>query len=171
MSLGLKLYYLRTRIREVTQTKMARDLGIRQATISNIEQGLSQPSLPLLQSLCTYFDVTPTYLLDPDGPLELTPADRWSNRHGLATTGQYLEARENQVQRLGGGSFLIALVAGTAVYDAEAARARASGTSDLAEALRIESAKRRRAARVLRDELNAERHASRLRRRGARGGS
>lgn len=177
MSLGLKLYYLRTRVKKITQTVMAKDLGIRQATISNIEQGLSQPSLPLLRQLCEYFDVTPTYLLDDDGGLEAGEADKWSNRHGLATSGQYLEVPESALHELeskspNGKNYLIALLPGTPVYDEEAAKTRARhGSGDLIEAYRVELAKRRRTAKALRAQLDAERHASRLRRRGAKGAS
>ena len=169
MSLGLKLYYLRTRVKKVTQTVMARELKIRQATISNVEQGLSQPSLPLLRTLSEYFDVTPTYLLDEDGPIELTATDRWSNRRGLATAGQFLEVPKSAIHELDGDSSLVAMLPGTPVYDEAAARARATrNEADLAQAHRGEIARRTEMERELRSELETERYASRLRRRGGK---
>lgn len=169
MSLGLKLYYLRTRVKKVTQTTMAKDLRIRQATISNIEQGLSQPSLPLLRAFCRYFDVTPTYLLDEEGRIELGPSERWSHRHGLATTGQFLEVQANALQRLGNtDGYLVALLPGTPIYDEEAARKRATADeSELRQAYREELDARREREAELRRELEGERYASRMRRRGA----
>lgn len=169
MSLGLKLYYLRTRVKKVTQTTMAKDLRIRQATISNIEQGLSQPSLPLLRAFCRYFDVTPTYLIDEEGGIELGPSERWSHRHGLATAGQFLEVRANALQELDGtGSYLVAMLPGTPVYDEDAARKRAtSGATELQQAYEKELAERSTREADLRRELEGERYTSRMRRRGA----
>jgi len=168
MSLGLKLYYLRTRVKKVTQTVMAKDLKIRQATISNIEQGLSQPSLPLLRAFCRYFDVTPTYLLDEDGSLVTGPAVRWSGRHGLVGAGQYVEVPKKALLELPeSASCLVALLPGTPVYDEEAARARARGSrTDLTDAYKLEVARRRSETEELRRELESERRASRMRRRG-----
>lgn len=169
MSLGLKLYYLRTRIKKVTQTTMAKDLRIRQATISNIEQGLSQPSLPLLRAFCRYFDVTPTYLLDDEGGIELGPSQRWSHRQGLATTGHFLEVRANALQKLdNSATFLVALLPGTPIYDEDAARKRASASElELQQAYANEVDTRREREVALRRELEGERFASRMRRRGA----
>lgn len=168
MSLGLKLYFLRTRVKKVTQTTMAKDLRIRQATISNIEQGLSQPSLPLLRAFCRYFDVTPTYLLDEEGSIEISPAERWSQRRGLATSGQFLEVRPNALQKLDGSStYLVALLPGTPIYDEEAARKRATGdATEVQQAYASEVASRREREVELRRELEGERYASRMRRRG-----
>jgi DNA-binding XRE family transcriptional regulator len=166
MSPGLKLYYLRTRVKKVTQTVMAKELGVRQATISNIEQGLSQPSLPLLRELCRYFDVTPTYLLDDEGPLEVGAADRWSSRRGLITTGLYLEVPVADVRQLD-GSVLVAVRPGQAIFDEEAANARLrGGRGSLEETLRGEQARHRLQQKELQRALDAERQASRLRRRG-----
>jgi len=167
VSIGLKLYYLRSRSKQVTQTVMAKELGIRQATISNIEQDLSTPSLGLLLTLCKYFDVTPTFVLDDDGPLEPRPSDHWSNRHGLVTTGEYVEVPQSAVQNLG-SSYLITLEPGTLILDEDAARARASGMSEtqIAELSAIEKSKNQTKRNDLRRQLELERQASRLRRRG-----
>lgn len=169
MSLGLKLYYLRTRVKKVTQTTMSKDLRIRQATISNIEQGLSQPSLPLLRALCRYFDVTPTYLLDEEGAIELGPAERWSHRHGLASAGNFLEVRKNAVQAIDDAeSFLVAMLPGTPVYDEDAARKRLTSSSlELQNAFQSELDARLERETKLRRELEGERRASRMRRRGS----
>ena len=167
MSLGLKLYYMRTRAKKVTQTQMAKDLEIRQATISNIEQGISQPSLPLLKTLCRYFDVTPTYLLDEEGPVRPGPAERWTNRHGLISSGHYVEVPANTVHKLTPNTCLVALLPSTPIYDEEAMQQRVNGTTeDLVGAYRIEQTRRRSEAEQLRHELDSERRASRLRRRG-----
>ncbi len=165
-SLGLKLYYQRTRVKKATQMIMAKELGIRQATISNLEQDISQPSLPLLRVLCEYFDITPTYLLDPELPLDAGPGELWSNRQTLIGTGQYLEVTEKAIHGLKDGQQLVAILPGTVVYDEEAARMRANGHDDLAAKNKHEINARRRREEDLRKELENERHASRMRRRG-----
>ena len=76
----LKLYYLRTREKKMTQKKVATQLAIRQATLSNLEQGSSMPSLDILLKLCKFYNVTPTWLLDDKAPLVPTPNDRWTAR-------------------------------------------------------------------------------------------
>jgi len=166
MSLGLKLYYLRTRERQITQATMARELRVRQATISNLEQDISRPSLELLLALCRYFDVTPTWLLDDEGPLEPQASDRWSNRNGLTTTGQYLEVEARALHPLPGERFLVAMLPGTPILDEEAARIRATDGEDLESKLEVEQQRRRRQNRELRRELERERTTKRLRRRG-----
>ncbi|MFQ5506217.1 MAG: helix-turn-helix domain-containing protein [Planctomycetota bacterium] len=170
MSIGLKLYYLRSRVKKTTQTIMSKDLKIRQATISNIEQDLSLPSVPLLKTLCQYFDVTPTFLLDDEGPLQPRETDRWSTRHGRVSVGQYLEVPENAIHKLE-DSYLVAMLPGTTVYDEEAARSRASGSeqSQLEQANALEMARRKQEEIALRRELQVERQTSRLRRRGVPG--
>lgn len=168
MSLGLKLFYLRTRILKITQAVMAKDLGIRQATISNIEQDSSEPGLKLLRTFCEYFDVTPTYLLNDAGFLEPQASDRWSNRKGLVTTGQYLELKRNALHELPGKTFLVALLPGTPVYDEQSARVRAANTdsSDLVQAFRLEQSRRKHKQSELEKELREERSISRHRRKG-----
>lgn len=76
----LKLYYLRTREKKMTQKKVATELEIRQATLSNLEQGSSMPSLDILMKLCEFYNVTPTWLLDDSAPLCPTGNDRWAAR-------------------------------------------------------------------------------------------
>lgn len=76
----LKLYFLRTREKKMTQKKVATELAIRQATLSNLEQGSSMPSLDILMKLCEFYNVTPTWLLDDGAPLCPTANDRWTVR-------------------------------------------------------------------------------------------
>lgn len=168
MTLGLKLYYLRTREKKVTQSTLARELSIRQATISNLEQDMSKPGLDLLLSLCRYFDVTPTWLLDDDAHFEPQASDRWSNRRGLTTAGQYLEVEERALHPLQGNKFLVALLPGTSIYDESAARLRAQSgdESKLRELVDLDRQTRQKAQVTLRKELEAERITKRLRRRG-----
>lgn len=120
-----KLFYLRTRVRRQSQAAMAAALGLRQASISHFEQGLSAPSSTLLLELAKYFDVTPTYLLDDERGLVPAPTDRWSLRTALLTTGMWVEAPERALVTLPGGKVLCPLLAGEAFFDAEAAAARA----------------------------------------------
>ena len=83
----LKLYYLRTREKKMTQKKVATQLEIRQATLSNLEQGSSMPSLDILLKLCEFYNVTPTWLLDDKAPLVPTPNDRWTARDKVRGKG------------------------------------------------------------------------------------
>ncbi len=168
MTLGLKLYYLRTREKRVTQSTLAGELTIRQATISNLEQDLSKPGIDLLLKFCRYFDVTPTWLLDDESHSEPQASDRWTNRSGLTTAGQYLEIDEKALHPLQGKSYLVALLPGTPIYDEPAARLRAqSGDEDsLTEMLELDRQRREIAQVELRKELEAERTTKRLRRRG-----
>ncbi len=83
----LKLYYLRTREKKMTQKKVATKLEIRQATLSNLEQGSSMPSLDILLKLCEFYNVTPTWLLDEKAPLVPTPNDRWTAREKVRGKG------------------------------------------------------------------------------------
>ena len=46
--IGLKIFYLRTREQRLSQAQLAKALGIRQATLSHVEQGISLPSCTLL---------------------------------------------------------------------------------------------------------------------------
>jgi len=76
----LKLYYLRTRVMKMTQKTVATKLKIRQATLSNLEQGSSTPSIDIFQKLCEFYNVTPTWLLDDKAPLKPVANDKWTNR-------------------------------------------------------------------------------------------
>jgi DNA-binding XRE family transcriptional regulator len=71
--LHLKLFYLRTRLKREAQGVTAKILGVRPATMSHLEQGRSLPTLPMLLALCKHYDVTPTYLLDDERPIDLRP--------------------------------------------------------------------------------------------------
>ena len=108
--IGLKIFYLRTRVRQLSQQKMADAIGIRQATLSNIEQGISQPTTPLLLELCKYFDVTPTYLVDDARGVQPLPSERWSQRNALVAVGMWIEAPRVDVVDRGDGNVLCPLL-------------------------------------------------------------
>jgi transcriptional regulator with XRE-family HTH domain len=120
-SLGLKLYYLRTREAKLSQQAAADALGIRQATLSHLERGRSMPNHDILRILCEFFDVTPTYLMDDARGVLPRITERWSQRDALLTTGMTLETDPDRGED---GGLLIELHAGDAFYDAEAARVR-----------------------------------------------
>ncbi len=164
---GLKLFYLRTRVRKISQTAMARELQVRQATISNIEQGVVVPGLPFVLKLCRYFDVTADYFLNDEIPIQPGPAQRLANVKGLVAPGQYLEVEEAALHRLPQGTWLVAVLPGTPAYDEDAARRRTiDAGEDLIEAWRRELARSAREEKALSAELERERQLSRLRRRG-----
>lgn len=119
-----KLFYLRTREREISQARLAHDLGIRQATVSCLEQGLSQPTGPLIVELSKYFDVTPTYLLDDDRGVIPMRTDRWSMRNALVTAGMWVEAPSQALVPLPQGKTLCPLLPGEGFYDDEAKQIR-----------------------------------------------
>ena len=162
--IGLKIFYLRTRVRKVSQQQMAGELDIRQATLSNIERGLSLPSTPLLVELCRYFDVTPTYLIDEDRDILPLPSERWSIRNSLVTVGMWIQAPKKSVVDLGDGKLLCPLLPGEPFYDEEAKERRAADQPQEALAKR-----RRREERALLRALQGElrEHPQRRRRKGA----
>ena len=45
----------------------------------------------MLMALCTHYDVTSTYLLDDERPVEPQPRDRLSERNSLICRGDWLE--------------------------------------------------------------------------------
>lgn len=154
--LGLKIFYLRTRVRQVSQQQLADDLGVRQATLSNIERGSSQPTVPLVIELCKYFDVTPTYLIDDDHGLVPLPSDRWSVRDSLVTAGMWIEAPKKALLDVGKGKVLCPIVPGEAFYDDEARRQRQRDREAELEALYESRRKQERSlVRVLQGELRA----------------
>lgn len=127
-SLALKLYYLRTRERGLSQDAVANAVGIRQATLSHIEQGLSQPSCEVLLALCRYYDVTPTWLLDEERGLVPLPTERWRNRNALVTVGMWVESPEDSLVPASDGKVLTPLLPSEAFYDQEAAELRRRAT-------------------------------------------
>ena len=122
--LGLKIFYLRTRERALSQQAVADAMGVRQATLSNIEQGVSLPSTPLLLELCKFYDVTPTFLIDEARGVVPLPTERWRLRDGLVTVGMWVEVSQNDVVELADGKFLCPLQSGESFYDDEAREAR-----------------------------------------------
>lgn len=122
--LGLKIFYLRTRERKLSQQAVADSMGVRQATLSNIEQGVSLPSAPLLLELCKFYDVTPTFLVDEDRGVVPLPSERWRLRDALVTVGMWVEASSDEVVRLEDGKLLCPLRPGESFYDDEARHAR-----------------------------------------------
>ena len=47
----------------LTQSQLAKAIGVNQRTVSNYELGVSQPSIQIIEKLCDLFDVTADYLL------------------------------------------------------------------------------------------------------------
>ena len=60
-----KLKLLRKQ-KNVSQKEVANAIGITLSAYSNYEQGIREPSLQILVSICKYFDVSSDYLLGLD---------------------------------------------------------------------------------------------------------
>jgi transcriptional regulator with XRE-family HTH domain len=118
--LHLKLFYLRTRHKREAQGVTAKTLGVRPATMSHLEQGRSLPTLPMLLALCKHYDVTPTYLLDDDRPIEPQSRDRWNERDSVIARGSWLEVPEGAMVTTHDGVRLAAVQAGARFYDQSA---------------------------------------------------
>lgn len=118
--LHLKLFYLRTRLKREAQGVTAKLLGVRPATMSHLEQGRSLPTLPMLVALCKHYDVTPTYLLDDDRPIEPSLRDRWSERDSIVSRGNWIEVPEGAMVTTHDGARLVAVQPGARFYDATA---------------------------------------------------
>lgn len=118
--LHLKLFYLRTRYKREPQGVTARILGVRPATMSHLEQGRSLPTLPMLMALSRHYDVTPTYLLDDERPIEPTARDRWSERNALIARGHWLEVPDGAAIRTNDGILLCPVMSGSRFYDSTA---------------------------------------------------
>lgn len=130
--LHLKLFYLRTRLKREAQGVTAKTLGVRPATMSHLEQGRSQPTLAMLLALCKHYDVTPTYLLDDERPIEPAARDRWSERDNVVARGNWLEVAEGAMVSTHDGVRLVAVQAGARHYDASAQAQRMTCTSPAA---------------------------------------
>lgn len=118
--LHLKLFYLRTRLKREAQGITAKTLGVRPATMSHLEQGRSLPTLPMLLALCQHYDVTPTYLLDDDRPIEPSARDRWSERDSVVARGSWVEVPEGAMVTTHDGVRLAAVQPGARFFDASA---------------------------------------------------
>lgn len=118
--LHLKLFYLRTRHKREPQGVTAKTLGVRPATMSHLEQGRSLPTLPMLDALCRHYDVTPTYLLDDDRPIEPQARDRWSERNVVIGRGDWLEVPDGAAIKTADGQWLCPVMGGARFYDSTA---------------------------------------------------
>ena len=118
--LHLKLFYLRTRYKREAQGVTARVLGGRPATMSHLEQGRSLPTLPMLMALSRHYDVSPTYLLDDERPIEPEARDRWSERNNLIARGHWLEVPDGAAIRTNDGVLLCPVMSGSRFYDSSA---------------------------------------------------
>lgn len=127
--LHLKLFYLRTRVRREAQGVTAKTLSVRPATMSHLEQGRSLPTLPMLLALCKHYDVTPTYLLDDDRPIDPSSRDRWSERDNVVARGSWLEVAEGAMVATHDGARLVAVQPGARYYDASAQAQRMTCTN------------------------------------------
>ncbi len=130
--LHLKLFYLRTRIKREAQGVTAKTLGVRPATMSHLEQGRSLPTLTMLLALCKHYDVTPTYLLDDDRPIEPQARDRWSERDAVIARGSWLEVADGATVTTNDGVRLVAVQPGARHYDANTQAERMTCTSTAA---------------------------------------
>ena len=167
--LGLKLFYLRTRERGLSQRQVADAVGVRQATLSHIEQGVSQPNSALLVQLCRFLDVTPTFLLDDERGILPRTAERWQNRDALVTTGDWIELPRDALAETPDGRLLCPIRAGEAFFDDEAATVRRQHTAEDAERkLREHTAAARAAEDTITAELEAELVAHNRRRAGSK---
>lgn len=118
--LHLKLFYLRTRLKREAQGVTAKILGVRPATMSHLEQGRSLPTLPMLLALCKHYDVTPSYLLDDDRPIDPSGRDRWSERDSVVARGNWIEVPEGSMVSTYDGVRLAALQPSARQYDGAA---------------------------------------------------
>ena len=118
--LHLKLFYLRTRYKREPQGVTAKTLGVRPATMSHLEQGRSLPTLPMLMALCKHYDVTPTYLLDDERPIEPQTRDRLSERNAVVSHGDWLEVPDGAAIKTGDGIWLCPVMEGARHYDPSA---------------------------------------------------
>ncbi|MCB9889438.1 MAG: helix-turn-helix transcriptional regulator [Planctomycetes bacterium] len=123
-SLGLKLFYLRTREKKLSQREVAERLGVRQGTISHIEQEVTAPHWSLLVDLCRFYDVTPTFLADEQRGVVPLPTERWGLRNALVTVGMWVEVSRDAVVDTEDDRRLCAIEPGGAFYDAEAVDVR-----------------------------------------------
>jgi transcriptional regulator with XRE-family HTH domain len=146
--LHLKLFFLRTRVKREAQGVTAKTLGVRPATMSHLEQGRSLPTLQMLLALCKHYDVTPTYLLDDERPIDPANCDRWSERDRVVARGNWLEIPEGSMVTTHDGVRLVAVQPGARFYDASA-QAQRMTCPNAAAAKELESGLN--AAKVQRD--------------------
>ena len=62
INIGPRLKQRRKEMR-IKQTEMAKELGVSQTYLSNIEGGRTNCSITLFVDICNYFNVTPDYLM------------------------------------------------------------------------------------------------------------
>lgn len=144
-ALNLKLYYLRTREKKLSQQSVAEALDVRQATLSHLERGQSAPNAALLLALCRFYDVTPTWLLDEEREIPPLATERWQARNGLVTAGMWVEVPAKAIVALGDGAALCPLVSEAAFYDDEAAAIRRSGKGEALVRAAMNDLRRQRA--------------------------
>ena len=118
--LHLKLFYLRTRFKREPQGVTAKTLGVRPATMSHLEQGRSLPTLPMLMALCKHYDVTASYLLDDERPIEPQARDRLSESRASPCRGDWLEVPEGAAIKTADNVLLCPVMGGTRYYDSTA---------------------------------------------------
>ena len=90
-----RLYELR-KARNITQQRLAVDLGVDQASISSYESGKYLPTVEVLIKIAHYFGVSTDYLLglsDVKSPLKVATDDQSTYMLSLfsALSGQYRE--------------------------------------------------------------------------------
>ena len=100
--------------------------------MSHLEQGRSQPTLPMLLALCNHYDVTPTYLLDDSRSIDPTGRDRWTERDNVVARGDWMEVPEGAMVTTHDGVRLVAVQTGARYYDASAQAQRMTCSSPIA---------------------------------------
>jgi hypothetical protein len=74
----------------------------------------------MLLALCKHYDVTPTYLLDDERPIEPQTRDRWTERGALISRGDWLECPDGAAIKTADGMWLAPVMAGARFYDSTA---------------------------------------------------
>lgn len=74
MTVGEKIHYLRTK-HHMTMDDLARELGVQRSAINKYEKGIVvNLKRSTISSLCRVFNVSSSYFLDDDLPLEPDPS-------------------------------------------------------------------------------------------------
>lgn len=154
--LALKLFYLRSRVKRISQREAAENLDVRQAMISQLERDRVKPSLALLRRICEFYDVSADYLLDEDRGLAVEAPDRWRDRNARVVAGMWIEVpRTSIIEIKASDQLLVPLLPGQAFYDEDAKEVRIRDARATAT-LRKLSKQRQREAAQLEEQLETE---------------
>lgn len=113
----------------------------------------------MLLALCKHYDVTPSYLLDDERPIEPTARDRWGGEpDDVISRGNWLEVPEGAMVTTHDGARLVAVQPGARFYDATAQAQRmtcpnATAAKQLEQSLQVATTQK---DRELEDTLTRE---------------